>query len=212
MVGFGTPTAGCAKCSASAGENFWPSPFSISPTRTISPHRFILRKRIFSDAVRPAPIEKRYIDKDGEIVWANLTISWVRKKDGSPDYWISSIEDITERKRVESQLAVVIGRLSEAQRLAGLGHWSRDIKTGMRFWSEEMFRAWGRDPSLGAPSEEENPGQYLTPDSFEKLAPLLARCRSEGEAYECDIEIVRPAGDLCWVTLRGAGSGTKPAR
>ncbi len=164
-----------------------------------------LRERIFSDAVRPAPIEKRYIDKDGEIVWVNLTISWVRKKDGSPDYWISSIEDITERKRVETQLAVVIRRLAEAQQLARLGHWSRDIKTGTRFWSEEMFRAWGRNPSLGAPSNEENPAQYITPDSFAKLAPMLARCRSEGDAYECDVEIVRPAGDRCWVTLRGTG-------
>jgi PAS domain S-box-containing protein len=46
-------------------------------------------------------IGKRYIRKDGGIVWANLNVGCVRKADGAVDYFISVIEDITERKRAE---------------------------------------------------------------------------------------------------------------
>ena len=55
-------------------------------------------------------IEKRYIRKDGSIVDAMLGVSILRGRDGAPLYYISQIEDITERKRLEQDL-----RLSEAK-------------------------------------------------------------------------------------------------
>lgn len=45
--------------------------------------------------------EKRYIRKDGHIVWVGLTVSIVWKDDGSPDYGISVIQDIQARKDAE---------------------------------------------------------------------------------------------------------------
>jgi diguanylate cyclase (GGDEF)-like protein/PAS domain S-box-containing protein len=48
--------------------------------------------------------EKRYIRKDGSIVWANVTTSVVRDTGGEPQYSISVIEDISERKRLEERL------------------------------------------------------------------------------------------------------------
>jgi two-component system, chemotaxis family, CheB/CheR fusion protein len=40
-------------------------------------------------------IEKRYLRKDGGIVWASVTVGCVRKSDGDVDYFVSIIEDIT---------------------------------------------------------------------------------------------------------------------
>src|SRR5207248_3155125 len=48
-------------------------------------------------------MEKRYITKQGRLVWANLTVSLVRKPDGRPDYFISVIEDISSRKKLETE-------------------------------------------------------------------------------------------------------------
>ena len=50
-------------------------------------------------------IEKRYVRKDGGIVWASLTVGSVRKTDGGVDYFVSVVEDITDRKRAEARLA-----------------------------------------------------------------------------------------------------------
>jgi len=49
-------------------------------------------------------LEKRYLRKDGAIVWARKTVSCVRRGDGSIDYFVSVIEDISARKQVEKEL------------------------------------------------------------------------------------------------------------
>lgn len=48
--------------------------------------------------------EKRYLRKDGSVVWCNLTLSLVREASGEPKYFIAVVEDITEQKRLESEL------------------------------------------------------------------------------------------------------------
>ncbi len=49
-------------------------------------------------------IEKRYIHKQGHLVWVLLTVTLVRDDEGAPQYFISQIQDITDRKRAEEEL------------------------------------------------------------------------------------------------------------
>lgn len=49
-------------------------------------------------------MEKRYIRADGDVVWVELTVGCTREADGSVGYFISVIEDISERKRAEETL------------------------------------------------------------------------------------------------------------
>jgi PAS domain S-box-containing protein len=48
--------------------------------------------------------DKRYLRKDGTIVWARLTVSCVRKNDRSIDYLVTVVEDISARKYAEEEL------------------------------------------------------------------------------------------------------------
>lgn len=49
-------------------------------------------------------MDKRYIRKDGSLVWALLSVAIVRDQDNKPLYFISQLEDITERKKYEKDL------------------------------------------------------------------------------------------------------------
>lgn len=49
-------------------------------------------------------MEKRYFKKGGDIIWVSLTVSLVKNKNGEPDYFVSVIEDITQRKHTEHHL------------------------------------------------------------------------------------------------------------
>ncbi|MBI4545889.1 MAG: diguanylate cyclase, partial [Gemmatimonadetes bacterium] len=51
-------------------------------------------------------IEKRYIRKDGQVVWGRLTASLVCGPDGAPSFGIGMVEDITEAKHAEVALRV----------------------------------------------------------------------------------------------------------
>jgi PAS domain S-box-containing protein len=62
------------------------------------------RQRMLSDAISKYSMEKRYIHKDGRAIWVNLTVGKVKKADGSVDYFISMVEDITKRRQAETRL------------------------------------------------------------------------------------------------------------
>ncbi|RIE10389.1 PAS domain S-box protein, partial [Candidatus Cryosericum odellii] len=49
---------------------------------------------------------KRYVRKDGGIIWVNITISPLWAKGDPPDFAMASVEDITNRKRAEEALAI----------------------------------------------------------------------------------------------------------
>lgn len=49
-------------------------------------------------------MEKRYFQKNGSIIWINLTVSLVHKPSGEANYFISVIEDISGRKRAEEEI------------------------------------------------------------------------------------------------------------
>ncbi len=62
--------------------------------------------------------------------------------------------DISDRKRAEAALRLSEQRLSEAQRIAHLGHWHWDIRTDTLDWSDEVYRIFGLTPhSFGATYE-----------------------------------------------------------
>jgi PAS domain S-box-containing protein/diguanylate cyclase (GGDEF)-like protein len=48
--------------------------------------------------------EKRYLRKDGSVIWVNLTIATVRDASGAPQYSISVLDDITERKATQAKV------------------------------------------------------------------------------------------------------------
>ena len=68
-------------------------------------HGSLLQLQPFiEDGNRFSSSEKRYLRKDKSIVWVNLTASIVNEPSGVPKYFISVIEDVTERKRTEAAL------------------------------------------------------------------------------------------------------------
>jgi PAS domain S-box-containing protein len=81
-------------------------------------------------------LEKRYIRKDGAVVWGRLNVSLVRGPDREPQFAIKMVEDITEHKRAEealceSQKVEAVGRL-----VAGLAHDFANLLTGIGILSD----------------------------------------------------------------------------
>jgi PAS domain S-box-containing protein len=56
-------------------------------------------------------LHKRYIRKDRAIVWVGLSVSCVRGSDGSIDYFVCIIEDISARKHAEERQNLLIAEL-----------------------------------------------------------------------------------------------------
>jgi PAS domain S-box-containing protein len=59
-------------------------------------------KRLLAGEIEGFINEKRYIRKDGSIIWVNLTVSLARDENGESNYLIGVIEDISHRKQAEA--------------------------------------------------------------------------------------------------------------
>lgn len=72
--------------------------------------------RLMQGETPTCQVEKRYVHKLGQIVWALNSVSLVRDSDENPAHYIFQIQDITERKRAEAALQ----SLSLVDELTGL--------------------------------------------------------------------------------------------
>ncbi len=91
-------------------------------------------QRMLAKEIDTYAMEKRYFHKDGSIVWVNLTVALTWQSDGSPDYFISAIEDISARKRMEKELASYRADLEKrvSDRTAELGEAQRRAEDASR--------------------------------------------------------------------------------
>ncbi|HKS75909.1 MAG TPA: PAS domain S-box protein [Terriglobales bacterium] len=62
-------------------------------------------QELLSGKAQRYSMEKRYVRKDRSLVWINLSVALLRDAKGAPKYFISAIEDITARKRMEEAIA-----------------------------------------------------------------------------------------------------------
>jgi PAS domain S-box-containing protein len=69
-------------------------------------------ERLRSGKVDSYEVEKRYLRKDGTPVWVHITGTAVRRNDGSVDHFVTVIQNISERKRAEEQVRLLLREMS----------------------------------------------------------------------------------------------------
>ncbi|HXA44152.1 MAG TPA: PAS domain S-box protein, partial [Candidatus Angelobacter sp.] len=99
-------------------------------------------------------IEKRYLRKDGQLVWGRLSVSMVRAAVGHADFAIGMIEDVTEYRQLEAQFIEaqkmdVIGRLA-----SGVAHDFNNILAVIMGYSDLLRAQLGPGSPLQKYAEE----------------------------------------------------------
>jgi PAS domain S-box-containing protein len=65
-------------------------------------------RQVLAGEISTYSMEKRYYRKDRSLVWVNLTVGVVRDEEGTPQYFVSVVEDIAKRKQAEESLSTVM--------------------------------------------------------------------------------------------------------
>jgi PAS domain S-box-containing protein len=84
-------------------------------------------RRLIAGESRSFRMEKRYIHARGHFITALTSVSLVRDGRGRPLYFIAQIQDLSERKLAETNLARTQGQLVDASRQAGMA----EVATGV---------------------------------------------------------------------------------
>jgi PAS domain S-box-containing protein len=163
--------------------------------------------QVFSDLLQDKfqskfEMEKRYVRKDGQIVWARLTLSLIKDIQGQPQYTVAMVQDITERKLAEEALRSREAQLREAEHIANFGSSTWDVDTDTTTWSPEMYRILGWDPAQPAPQNADRRAIY-SPESWKLMGAAVERALATGEPYNLEVQFTRRDGAVRWGFARG---------
>ncbi|MEQ1729328.1 MAG: PAS domain S-box protein [Vicinamibacterales bacterium] len=78
-------------------------------------------QRMLDGEIDGYEMEKRFIARSGTVVSTNLVVRCVRRPDGSMDYCLALVEDITQRKRAEAERAALETELQQTRKLESIG-------------------------------------------------------------------------------------------
>lgn len=119
------------------------------------------------------------------------------------------VVEITEQKLAQAVQEELIeslhkseSKLKAAEKLAHVGNWEVDIATGAFTWSDELFRIFGLDPNQPLPNALED-CLSIHPDDLAYWKTHINSAIERGEAYAIDFRIVRPDGEIHYISDRG---------
>jgi PAS domain S-box-containing protein len=160
----------------------------------------VLEKTLIGEASSYC-IEKRYVRKDGSFIWANLTVGCVRKFDGAVDYFLSVIEDITDRKLAEARLAERNAQFDLAGKIARIGSFMYDDGTKVLQLSPGCAAIYGLPEGTLEISREDWRAR-VHPDDLPQLDTVARRAFSNGEReFVIEFRIFRH-GQVRWLESR----------
>jgi diguanylate cyclase (GGDEF)-like protein/PAS domain S-box-containing protein len=86
------------------------------------------RKRLYAGEVEAVEVQKRYLRRDGGVVWIDLTIALARDMEGKPLHEISILEDVTQKKASEAALRESEARFRSLTELSADFYWETDAQ------------------------------------------------------------------------------------
>lgn len=161
-----------------------------------------LAEKMLKGEIEHYALEKRYIRKDGGIIHANVSVGCVRKEDGSVEYVLAIIEDITERKLMEESLRKNREFLAEAQRISHTGSWELDLENNVLSWSDEIFRIFEIDQNRFDASYEAFL-QTVHPKDRDTVNKAFTESLEQQTPYELEHRLLMPDGRIKYVLERG---------
>ena len=148
-----------------------------------------LEQQLIKGEITTYASRKRYIRKDGGIIWVNRTVSLVRDNTGKPKYFIRVIEDITARKEVEERYRTIFDN-------AAVGITRVDLNGVLTDANQKFFDMLGysKEELLGMPIKDiTHPDDYGQGAQFRDQLVYGAMKAVAGEK-----RFVRKDGELMW--------------
>ena len=97
-------------------------------------------RKMLAGEIDTYQMQKRYFHKTGALVWVLLSVSLVRDEDAQPRFFISQIQDITERKENERQLSEAAAEIEKLRTgLLKICAWTKRIEIDGRWIPVDEF-------------------------------------------------------------------------
>ncbi len=152
--------------------------------------------------------EKRYLHKNGGIVWADISTTLLRDESGQPLYMVTSIIDINARKEAELQTKETQRQLSTLMRnLPGMAYRCQigSLPWVMEFVSEGALALTGYLPQDLLQSQKISYTEVIYPQDRNIVQDSILSQVSLRQPYQIIYRITCAEGKMKWVWEQGQG-------
>ena len=164
-------------------------------------------------------MEKRYLHKDGGIVWTSVSTTLLHDLHGIAQYFITSITDISDLKRMaealreandnlERQVAERTGELKknkhlleETARLARVGGWEIDLKKNELSWTEMVYMIHEVGPDYHPTLETAI--NFYAPEAVPVISDAVRCAIESGKSFDLELPLITAKGNRVWVRAIG---------
>jgi len=133
------------------------------------------------------------VNHSGKEVWVHALGKVVERVEGRACLMYGTVKDITETKRMISQLKKQNDWLMLAERISNSGHWRYDIQEELMTWSPEVFRMHGVSSNDFSPTFD-NLLDYVVTKDRPQLRTLIQKALEHYEPFYFKTAIIQPSG------------------
>jgi PAS domain S-box-containing protein len=137
---------------------------------------------------------------DGSEFWALVSHVPLLDDEGERQGWLYRVKDHTQQRALHDELVRREHQLAEAQDIAGVGSYEREVATGEIHWSAQAFRLCRVDPETFVPTADSF-FALLDPRDADYVLPHYRRMLDDGEPL--DIECRLAGEPETWLRVRG---------
>jgi PAS domain S-box-containing protein len=145
--------------------------------------------------------ERRFLRKDGKVIWVNVAVRLLRDSDNKPLRTTTVYLDITRRKRAEVYLERMLDALSLAQHIVAAGVWDLDLVSGEDYISPAYYDLYGlcdHDPMTF-----ERWLACVVDDDREQVTASARLLFESGTEWNMEFRIKHPRRGLRWLASVG---------
>ncbi len=148
--------------------------------------------RIRSGELDEYKMEKRYVRKDGSVIWVHLTESTVRSATRDPLYLVAFIDDITERRTAQREASRSFSLLRATLESTADGILVVDLDGKILNFNQKMADMWGISPEVFASGDDQRAiaaalDKLVHPDDF--MSKVIELYRHPEEASSDVLEL-----------------------
>ncbi|MBA3832679.1 MAG: PAS domain S-box protein [Chthoniobacterales bacterium] len=162
-----------------------------------------LTRRLTSGEISEYTLDKRYVCKEGEVVWATMTATFVRRASGEPLYTLAIIQPIGDRKRAEEELRLSEERFRQFAENSADVFWIVDAaKHELEYLNPVFEEMWGA-PRETLMKNIDRFDDIVHPEDREAAGQAM-RSALAGERAVVEYRIIRPSdGSVRWMRDTG---------
>jgi len=150
-------------------------------------------RQVLAREIENYSMDKRYLRKDGSIVWVSLTVSLVFDKEGNPKYFVSVIQDISERKKAEEALRQSRDFLEHLISAVPDATFSVKLPERTINWANDSFDVLGYEPEeyIGQTTEK----YYANSEYYDAVGRLQQDAIRKGDdMITTEVRVLRKDG------------------